>query len=383
MAKNVEELQTEEFDTKEMEESVKLNDTKVELSEEADNLFQEFNTYLKKRADIVPDTGDREMIPTSIRVLDTVLGGGFPVGALSMIVGQPGCGKSMLAFQTLGSAQRHYQGKLLGGVLDSEEATSEFRLAQLGVLNPRLRPYGDITVEKVFKFLEGLSLFKEEKGIKDPSVVIWDSIANTLTQKEIEAEDPNSVIGYKARLLSLLVPKYVKKCTSSKICWIAVNQLRDNVQIGNIPQPKEFKFMSQNKKVPGGNIVKFNAFHLLEMKVGKLIEADKYGFDGVEVAVHCVKNKAFVPNITVTLMGSFTSGFSDFWTSYKLLVDTKRLNAAAWNYLVSYPDKKFRTKDAENLYKTDKDFKKAFDATVDEALKTDFIDKYTPEIDES
>lgn len=129
--------------------------------------------------------------------------------------------------------------------------------------------------------------------------------------------------------------------------------------------------------MPGGNVLKFNAFHLLEMKLGELIKSEKYGFDGVVSKVKCVKNKLFPPNIEVELVGSFVTGFSNFWTNYRMLVKTKRLTASSWNSLVSLPDKKFRTKDAEKNYKEDQQFREAFDASVKEVLQNEYIDKYT------
>lgn len=391
MAKKKEELTDEltdqpenesvEIDAQEIMESVKLKpDDGTPLKSASKDLYEEFNAFLKKRADIDQDTGVIDFIPSGIQLLDAILGGGFPIGALSMIIGQPGSGKSMLAFQILASAQRKYEGNLLGAVLDSEESTTQIRLAQLGVVNPRINPYRELTVEKVFKYLEALSLFKREKEILDvPSVVVWDSVANTLSEKEFEAEDPNAVIGYKARLLSMLVPKYVSKCTKSNICWIAVNQLRDKIKMGIFPEEKELKFMKGQKTLPGGNVLKFNAFHLIDIKVSKIVDPDKYGFEGVEAKVRCIKNKAFTPNIEITMIGSFTNGFSNFWTNYQMLIDTKRLNSGAWNHLINLPDKKFRTKDAETLYNSDPEFVDAFDAAVDEAIKTEYIKKYNPE----
>jgi len=282
----------------------------------------------------------------------------------TIIVGQPGSGKSMLAMQTMGQGQRQYNGKLLTAFLDSEEATTDIRLANLGVRYPKIKPHVDITVEKVFQFLEGLCVFKEERKLIDtPSVLVWDSIANTLSQKEREAEDVNSVIGYKARMLSILIPKYVAKCAQYN------------------------KLMSSTKDMPGGNVLKFNAFQLVEMKIKSIIsttsaeKAEKYGFEGIIVKLKCVKNKLFPPNIEIEIVGSFVTGFSNFWTNYNFLKNSKRLNTGAWNYLVSLPDKKFRTKDAQMLYKTDEIFKKAFDAAAQEAIQTDIIDKYNPEVE--
>ena len=366
-----------EVDIKEALDSVKLKEGE-EVESAADDLHEEFSSFLENKTELTKDSGVKITIPTGFDLLDTVLGGGFAVGALGIIVGQPGSGKSMLVAQAYGNAQLVYGKDMLGGLLDSEEAMTKLRLYTLGIQNPPIEPYTNITVEKVFQLLEGICLFKEKKDIIDtPSMVIWDSIANTLTQKEIETDDPNSVIGYKARFLSLLIPKYAAKCSQYNICFLAVNQLRDDIQIGQFPNPSQLKFLSQGKTMPGGNVLKFNAFHLLEMKLGELVKSEKYGFDGVISKVKCVKNKLFPPNIEVELVGSFVTGFSNFWTNYRMLVKTKRLTASSWNSLVSLPDKKFRTKDAEKNYKEDQQFREAFDASVKEVLQNEYIDKYT------
>ena len=356
----------------------------MEDSEEAKSLYSEFSSFIEKKDELKNDKGVKETISTGIDIVDAILGGGFAIGALNIIVGQPGSGKTMLAIQTLGKGQRQFKGNLLGAFLDSEEATTQIRLANLGVKYPKIKPYSDITVEKVFKFIEGMCVFKQEKNIVDtPSVVVWDSIANTLSQAEIEADDVNQVIGRKARTLSLLIPKYVAKCAQNNICLIAINQLRDVLSMGPYGPPKDLKLMSTTKDMPGGTILKYNAFHLIEIKVKSVIsgaDAEKYGFEGVIVKVKCVKNKLFPPNIEVEMVGSFTTGFSNFWTNYNFLKDCKRLNAGAWNYLVDLPDKKFRTKDAPNLYKTDATFREAYDKAVKEAIQSEIIDKYSPEL---
>jgi len=405
---NVEELNVPEIDVKEVLESIKLkevDDEEIVKKEkpkknkvvteivdsgnedasmsDAQKLYDEFSDFLETKAEITSDLGVKQVICTGIDLLDAILGGGFAIGALSMIVGQPGCGKTMLAIQTIAQGQIQYNGKLIGMFLDSEEATTTTRLANLGVKYPKIKPYTDITVEKVFKIIEGLSVFKQQKNIVDvPGVVVWDSIANTLTQKERETDDPNSVIGYKARLLSILIPKYVAKCAQNNICFLSVNQLRDSLQMGQFAPAPELKLMGSNKTIPGGNILRFNAFQLLEMKVktvispGKTEDSLKYGFEGTIVKVKCVKNKLFSPNVEVEIVGSFTSGFSNFWTNYNFLKNTKRLNSGAWNYLVSLPTEKFRAKDALEMYNTNSEFKAAFDQEVKDAINIEIIEKY-------
>lgn len=207
-------------------------------------------------------------------------------------------------------------------------------------------------------------------------MVIWDSIANTLSQKEREVDDINQVIGYKARMLSILVPKYVAKLGQYNISLIAVNQLRDTMTLGQFAPAKDLKFMSTGKHMPGGNAIAFNAFTLLEMKIHSVVDPKKYGFEGIIAAVKTVKNKLFSPNITIKLVGNFVTGFSDLWTSFEFLSDTKRLETGAWNYLIKMPQKKFRTKDLPYLYNTDGEFKEMFDKEMTEAIEVDIKKKY-------
>lgn len=365
------------------------NDLIEEDKEKTEDLFEEFSSFLKDKLDISEDKKDLIVIPTGIDLIDAILGGGFVVGALNIIVGQPGSGKSMLAMQTYAQGQKLCKGGMIGGFLDSEEATTKQRLSNLGVKHPKITPYVGITVEKVFKFFEGLCLFKDKKkSVDTPSIIIWDSIANTLSEKETETNDPNKVIGYKARLLSILIPKYVAKAAKYNICLLAVNQLRDVLDMGPYGTPNPLKFMSSSKSMPGGNILKYNAFQLVEMKVkspiapGAANDSNKYGFEGMIAKIKCVKNKLFSPNVEIEIVGSFTTGFSNFWTNYNFLKETKRLSTGAWNYLIVAPDKKFRSKDASKLYKEDKEFHDLFDAEAKKAIQIEIIDKYNPVIKE-
>jgi RecA/RadA recombinase len=379
-----------DVDVKEILESTKLNVATEELlkmkpadltgsdvDEKIKQLYTEFSSFLETSGEISPDSGIKNVVPTPIDLVNAILGGGFACGSMSIILGVPGGGKSCLAGQLVASLQERFPGAL-AAFLDSEEATTTLRLYNLGVRKPPLKPYNDITVEKVFKFLEGLCLFKEQKKIIDiPSLVIWDSIANTLSQKEREAEDINSVIGYKARVLSILIPKYVAKLARFNIALVAVNQLRDLIQIGNFTPPKDMKFMPTGKDMPGGNILKFNAFQMLNMKVKSVVDPKKLGFEGQIVEVACIKNKLFMPNVPVEIVGNFVTGFNNFWSNYNFLVKVKRLESGAWNYLVTLPTKKFRTIDVEEVYKTDLTFKAAFDEAVKEAIQKEIIEKNT------
>jgi RecA/RadA recombinase len=355
--------------------------TKEEQSASAD-LYTDFSSFMEKKHEIVPDLGTKLFFPTGLEILDAALGGGFPSGAFSMITGNPGSGKTMLAVKVIASSQKLLNAKLLAAYLDAEEATTKHRLQMLGVNNPPIDPYNNLTIEKVFKFVEGMVLFKQHKEIDLPSLIVWDSIANTLSEKEHEVEDINQVIGYKARLLSAMIPRALAKCARFNIGIVAINQLRDKMDMtkGQFAKANDLKFISQDKQIPGGNSIKFNAYHLLETKVKKPVDANKYGFDGIISKIKCVKNKAFAPNIELELVGSYTTGFNNFWTNFRFLRENKRLDTGAWNHLVSLPDKKFRTKEAPAFYLNEPEFKEAWDEAVKETIQTEIIDKYTVEV---
>lgn len=350
-------------------------------NDEVNSLYNEFMGVLDTNDKIVSDQSDKIFCPTGIKVLDASLGGGLVVGGLSILVGNPGCGKSMLAMQTMAQGQKHLKDCCLTAYIDSEESTTTDRLAMLGVNKPKIKPITQLTLEKVFKVIENLCNFKESKKLeKAPAIIIWDSIANTLTEKEFEIDDVNQAIGYKARFLTHFLPQYIKKCANYNIGLIAINQLRDVISMGPYSAPRDLKMLSSHKSMPGGNSLKFNAFHLLELKVKSVIDPTKttckFPFDGIEVSAACAKNKAFRPNIESKLIGNFTRGFSNFWTSYSFLTETKRMKVGAWNYLVNLPNEKFRTKDVIDKYKTEPTFKEAFDKEIADAVKVEIIDKY-------
>jgi len=349
------------------------------VDDETKKLYDEFSIFVEQKTDVKRERLEtKSTISTGIKLLDTILGGGIAIGAINIFVGNPGCGKSTLAGQIIAQMQKQYK-QNIAVYLDSEESTTTNRLKLLGVNKPPITPYGDITLEKVFNIINSICLFKEQKNLIDiPALVVWDSVANTLSEKEIEIDDVNKLIGYKARLLSLLIPKAVKKCSTYNISLLCINQLRDNVAdgMGAYSAPKDLKFLSYNKTMPGGNTLKFNAFQLLELKLANVFTDDKYGFNASMVRIKSVKNKLFPCNIEVELLGDFVKGFNNFWTSYNFLVSNKLIQSGAWNYLTTYPNKKFRTKEAVSLYQSDSKFREEFDKLLEKGLEENIINIY-------
>jgi RecA/RadA recombinase len=251
--------------------SDELLTTDTEQCDELNNYVMEF---LKKEQDI--DTSDdKPPIPTGIDVLDAYLGGGILCGGIIQIVGNPGTGKSALAARIIANGQRLYKKKFIGIYADSEEAMSSARLGQLGIQYPPIEPVRDLTVEKIFKLITGVCQVKESRPelLDIPSIIVWDSIANTNTDKGDDVDNPDQVMGLKARIISQMLPKYMKRMRKYNVSLVAINQLRDKIDLGVFKQKANLKYLSQ-KEIPGGQAVSFSSNQLLFLSSGKDVDDD-------------------------------------------------------------------------------------------------------------
>jgi recombination protein RecA len=318
-----------------------------------------------------------KLVRTGITTLDTILGGGIILGGFIQLVGRAGSGKSSLAAKFMSTFQKLSNGNCISLYIDTETTMSKFRLSQLGVNNPPINPISDVTLEDIFSIIDSVIEFKKDnKDARDiPTIIIWDSIASTLTKKEFTAEDPKEVIGYKARLLSLYMPKIAASLQEYKITIVAINQLRDSVGISMMPSPVAIKGMKQSDTIPGGRALQFATSQLLYMTDVGNLEERIYGFDGKEVEIYCIKNKAFPPLIKTKTSFSYMGGYSNFWSAFSILKENKLIvTSGAWYGMEGY-DKKFQGAKVSDLYINDEDFRNAFDNLLKKHVKT-ICDKY-------
>lgn len=349
---------------------------------EASNLMDNLTSFLSKEAKINPGSGVNSTVPSGIDLLDCLLGGGFCT-SLSQVVGLPGSGKSSLAARAIATGQRKWPGKFIGVYIDSEESATTERLAELGITCPKIKPYRENTVEIVFRIIESICAFKDKNPelVDYPSIIVWDSIANTLPEKAMTDASHHSTVGLKAAMLAFLLPRYTEKLNKYNIALIGINQLRDKIEMGVMPTAPDLRFLPHNK-IPGGQSLNYNTIQLVWCRQAAQMKEDSYGFKGIKVLCKTIKNKLFTPNIEFNLVFTFKNGFSNFWTNYELLKDHNRLSASAgWVKLEGYDNKtsKFRVKDTQKKYKEDEEFKKAWNKNVNDVIKCEYLDKYKPE----
>jgi RecA/RadA recombinase len=343
-----------------------------------DDIIADLNMFLKQHVDINTDEKETMVMSTGIDLLDAMCGGGIGMKFIQF-VGNPGCAKSTLAAKLIAAGQRKYKNKFISLYHDSEHSQSTERLAELGVIAPKINPISEgITVEKILKSVHGLCQFKAERKdiLNIPSLIIWDSIANTLTEKGFIADSPDRVLGEKARVLSSELPKVVESLNRFNVSLVGINQLRDKIELNMYSRaPNDLKYLGESK-IPGGKSMLFNSFQLFFLKHSK--DTEDFGFNGAFIDIKSIKNKLFTPNITIRLVMSFQRGFSNFWTNFEFLKSTKRIKASAWCTLINLEEIKFRQKDAINMYITDEKFKGAFDELVRDAIQKEIIEEYKP-----
>ncbi len=111
------------------------------------------------------ERSDVDRCPTGIPELDRVLGGGLVPGSVTLLVGEPGMGKSTLLLQALGRLAAGGARCLLIG---AEESPRQVRLRaeRVGALEPSLLLAGDNELAQVVAHVEAT----------DPDVVAVDSI---------------------------------------------------------------------------------------------------------------------------------------------------------------------------------------------------------------
>ena len=315
-------------------------------------------------------TDDIVKIPSGIDLLDSITDGGIPC-KFSMYIGKPGSGKSTLLASFIKSGQKIWGEKFIAVYADSEESMSQKRLKELGCIYP-VHIVNGLTVEKLFKCVEQVCAFKSSQPelMEIPSIIIWDSIANTQTSDMLDSDELSNTDGARrANVLARLIPKYIDKLVKYNIALVAVNQLRQKLNMTGMPAAADMRFMKQDQTLPGGQTVNFNAYQLFEVEQGPSYANDPYGYTMSPVKVRAIKNKASSPNIPITINFNATLGFSNFWTNYEFLKTRKYIDAGASCRLKSYPTKSFRQKQASNIYTEDADFRAAFDADLKNAIE--------------
>lgn len=214
--------------------------------------------------------------------LDYVMGQGMPYGRVVEIYGLEGSGKTSIALAYAAEAQRQ------GGIAimyDTEQAASPERFRDLGVNTRKLMyrqtlPEKIITIEEIYNSLKIIIPAIRKKNPSAPIVIIWDSIAGTPAQQEIDGQIGDATMGIHARLHSQGLRVITQMISQTKAILVMINQVREKIAS-----------YGGGTDTPGGKAIKF--YSSIRLQVKKVNDKQ----DGVvSVEVWAKKNKIAPPH---------------------------------------------------------------------------------------
>ena len=217
-----------------------------------------------------------ESISTGSLSLDLALGiGGLPKGRVIEIYGPESSGKTTLALQVVGEAQK------VGGIcgfIDAEHALDTVYAKKLGVKTEELLISQPDTGEQALEIADTL--------IKSGSisVIVIDSVAALTPRAELEGERGDHHVGLQSRLMSQALRKLTSSIAKTNTMVIFINQIRMKIGV----------MFGNPETTSGGNALKFYSSVRMDIRrIGAIKEKEQIVGNSTRVKV--VKNKVSPP----------------------------------------------------------------------------------------
>jgi recombination protein RecA len=208
--------------------------------------------------------------------VDLALGGkGFPRGRIIEVFGPESSGKTTLALHAVAAAQR------AGGIaafIDAEHALDPSWAKKLGISLEKLLVSQPTSGEEAMQIAE---LLIKSNAV---DIIVVDSVAALVPQKELDGEIGDSFVGLQARLMSQAMRKLTGAIAKSKTTVIFINQIREKIGV----------MFGSPETTPGGRALKFYASCRVDVRrIGQLKDGEDVV--GQRVKVKVVKNKVAPP----------------------------------------------------------------------------------------
>jgi len=266
---------------------------------------------------------NKKFISSGCKLLDCVLGGGWPLGRVSNIVGDKSSGKTLLAIEACVNFNMDYaDGNIY--YMEAEAAFDEDYAAALGMpVNEIdfLEDRNENTVEELFEMLD--SLIETHKKDKVPGLFIVDSLDALSDRAELDRKIDEGTYGSgKSKKMSEMFRRLTARLETTNIHLMIISQIRDN--IGAMVGAKHSR--------SGGRALDFYASQVLWLKEIKKHKKTSKGIErmiGVQVKAQCKKNKIGLPFRECDFPIYFGYGVDDITAHIEFLCKVGELQKAA------------------------------------------------------
>lgn len=250
--------------------------------------------------------------------LDLVLGGGYPLGRISNIIGDRSSGKTLLAIEscanfniTFHKGEIYYQ--------EAEAAFDEDYAKRLGMPIDKINFVRDIrTVEETFNKLSEIVQNNKQ------TLYIIDSLDALSDKAELEREiDEGSYGGDKPKKMSELFRRLTKEIEKSQMHFMIISQERDKIGMT----------FGRKSSRSGGRALDFYASQIIWLaELGKRKKViDKVDRKvGINVRIKCDKNKISMPFRECDIPIIFGYGIDDVTACLEWLKSVGRLEESGF-----------------------------------------------------
>lgn len=284
-------------------------------------------------------------MPTGSLIMDTVMGGGLPVGKVIELASDAGAGKTTITLSMC--RELLLQGKKviyldhegavttsqLTGIFGKNRATGNMYIDEW--LYTEDNPDGRFFLFQVQTYSEAEEVLDNLLGSKEFSFVVIDSVTAMVADEYLtDVENPDSKDGkdvtdmrpaVDARLLGKFLKKFKAVCTKYDVTMMLINQLRTNLNITG---------MGMSTKIStGGAAIEFYPDIRLRLEKPQPIyqnkknnltgEIEKQQI-GCTASIYAYKNKLAPGKIKVPISIMFGRGISNLY-SYRLWLPNKKV----------------------------------------------------------
>lgn len=222
-------------------------------------------------------------IPSGCTLLDCVLGGGWPIGRISNVIGDNSTGKTLLAIEACANFRRLYPQCSIAYDIGGAEEFDVPYANSLGLPEDfQLEESG--TVEEWWKSLNN---FLDNKA-PGPAIYVLDSLDAISDKAEMERGFEDGTYGTKAKKIGELFRRLQGRLRRHETLLFIVSQVRANIGVT----------FGKKYKRSGGKALDFYAVQCLWLSERGKINKTRKGVKrpiGIEVVGKCEKNKVGLP----------------------------------------------------------------------------------------